>query len=202
MLGGSVYIAFIRFTISLVGVILMFSGMSESRFGKKKTIFCYMAFSVVAVMLTCIWYVFDWENCIRMGAFAMYMCFMAIAIYISSDSVYLSIYKLALIFYLLAVFLIGGVEVAILFFDRNVWADIITRIVLIALMYFILSKKLKGFIRGFGDYVEKEVDKFSVAVMIVCVLFGIGFIMNPNLKIETPFRLYQIITNFVLTGTL
>ena len=202
MLGGSVYIAFIRFTISLVGVILLFSGMSESRFGKKKTIFCYTVFSVVALVLTCIWYVLDWESCIKMAAFVMYMCFMAIAIYISRDSVYLSIYKLALLFYLLAVFLIGGIEVAILFFDRNIWADIITRVVLIALMYLILNKKLKGDIRGFGDYVEKEADRFSVAVMLVCILFGIGFIMNPNLKIETPFRLYQIITNFVLTGTL
>ncbi len=202
MLGGSVYIALLRFTISLAGVILLFSEMSESRFGKKKTILYYTAFSVVVLALTCIWYVLAWESCIRMAAFVMYMCFMAIAIYISQDSVYLSIYKLALIFYLLAVFLIGGIEVAIHFFDKNIWADIITRVVLIALMYLILNKKLKGDIRGFGDYVEKEADKFSVAVMIVCILFGIGFIMNPNLKIETPFRLYQITTNFVLTGTL
>ncbi len=202
MLGGSVYIALIRFTISLAGVILLFSGMSESRFGKKKTIFCYMAFSVVALTLTCIWYVLDWASCIRIAAFAMYMGFMAIAIYISRDSVYLTIYKLSLVFYLLAVFLIGGIEAAILFFDRNIWADIITRMALIVLMCFILNKKLKGFIEDFGDYVEKEVDKFSIAVMIVCVLLGIGFIMNPNVKDETPFRLYQIITNFALTGTL
>ncbi len=202
MLGGSVYIAFIRFSISLAGVILLFSGMSESRFGKKKTFFCYMSFSVVVLVLTCIWYVLDRESCIRIAAFAMYMCFMVVGMYISRDSVYLSLYKLALIFYLLAVFLIGGIEVAIHFFDRNIWADIIMRMVLIALMYLIFNKKLKNDIRDFGDYVEKEVDRFSVAVMIVCILFGIGFIMNPNLKIETPFRLYQIITNFVLTGTL
>ena len=34
MLGGSVYIAFIRFAISLAGVIILFSEMSESRFGR------------------------------------------------------------------------------------------------------------------------------------------------------------------------
>ncbi len=202
MLGGSVYIAFIRFAISLGGVILLFSRMSESRFSRKKTIVCYGVFSMAVVILTCIWYVADWENCVQSGAFAMYMCFAVFAMIMSSDSVYLSIYKLALTFYLLAVFLIGGLEVAIIFFNRNVWADIITRILLILLMTFLIEKKLKSSIKDFSDYVEKEVDKFSVAVMIISILFGIGFILNPNFREATGYRLYQIITNFVLTGTL
>ncbi|MBP3476363.1 MAG: GHKL domain-containing protein [Lachnospiraceae bacterium] len=202
MLGGSVHIAFIRFAISLAGVILLFSRMSESRFSRKKTIVCYGSFGIVVIVLACIWYVADWESCVRMVAFAMYMCFAVFAVIVSSDSVYLSIYKLALTFYLLAVFLIGGLEIAIIFFDRNIWVDIITRIILILLMTFFIDKKLKSTIKDFGDYVEKEVDKFTVAVMIVSILFGIGFILNPNIKDATPYRLYQIIMNFVLTGTL
>jgi len=202
MLGGSVYIAFIRFAISLAGVILLFSGMSESRFSRKKTTICYGVFSVVMLVLTCIWYVVDWESCVRIAAFAMFMCFAIFSTIISSDSVCLSIYKLALTFYLLAVFLIGGLETAIIFFNRNIWADIITRIVLILLMTYFIEKKLKSSIKAFGDYVEKEVDKFSVAVMIISILFGIGFILNPNIRDATPYRLYQIGVNFVLTGTL
>ncbi|MDE6214619.1 MAG: hypothetical protein K2M70_14295, partial [Lachnospiraceae bacterium] len=202
MLGGSVYIAFIRYAISLSGVILLFSEMSESRFGRKKTIVCYGVFSVVLLILVSIWYVADWESCVRISAFAMYMCFFLFAIFMSGDSVYLSIYKLALTFYLMAVFLVGGLEIAIIFFDRNVWADIIIRILLILLMTFIIEKKLKRSIRDFSDYVEKEVDKFSVDVMIISILFGIGFILNPNIGVTTPHRIYQIITNFILTGTL
>ncbi len=202
MLGGSVYIAFIRFAISLAGVILLFSEMSESRFDRKRTTVCYAVFSAVVLILACIWYVADWENCVRIVAFAMYMCFSVFAIFISRDSIYLCIYKLALTFYLLAVFLIGGLEISIIFFDRNIWADIIARILLILLMAFIIDKKLKSSIQGFGDYVEREADKFSVAAMIICILFGIGFILNPNIKVETPFRLYQITVNFVLIGAL
>lgn len=41
MLGGSVYIALIRFVISLAGTMLLFSLMSEPRFGKKKTMVGY-----------------------------------------------------------------------------------------------------------------------------------------------------------------
>ncbi len=202
MLGGSVYIAFIRFAISLAGVILLFFSMSKSRLGRKKTIVCYGVFSIIILLLTCVWYVVDWESCIRIGAFVMYMCFALLSVFVSSDSVYLCVYKLALTFYLLAVFLIGGVEVSILFFHRNIWADIFTRILLILLMTFIIEKKLKNSIEGFGDYVEKEVDKFSIAVMIISILFGIGYIMNSNIRIVAPYRLYQIATNFVLTGTL
>lgn len=204
MLGGSVWIAFIRFAISLAGVILLFTRISESRFDGKRTILSYGCFSMVVLILACIWYVADRESCVRIVAFAVYMCFSVFAIMMSSDVVYLSVYKLALTFYLLAVFLVGGLEVAIIFFDRNIWADIITRIILILLMVFLLEKKLKSSIKGFSIYVEKEVDKFSVAVMIVSILLGIGFILNPNINIEdtAPYRLYQILVNFVLTGTL
>ena len=202
MLGGPVYIAFIRFAISLAGVILLFSRMSESRFGRRKTIICYGGFSAVVLTLASVWYVADWESCVRIVAFAMYICFAVFAMIMSSDSVYLTIYKLALTFYLLAVFLIGGLETAIIFFNRNVWADIITRIILILLMTFFIEKKLKSSIKGFGDYVETEVDKFSIAVMIISLLFGIGFILNPTIKEATSYRIYQIVVNFMLTGTL
>ncbi|MCM1143125.1 MAG: GHKL domain-containing protein [Blautia sp.] len=201
MLGGPVYVAFIRFALSLAGVILLFSCMSESRFDRKKTIIYYGGFSAALLTAASVWYVVDWESCVRIVAFAMYLCFAIFAIIISRDSIYLSIYKLALTFYLLAVFLIGGLEVAVVFFNRNVWADIITRVILILLMAFFMEKKLKKSLIGFGDYVEKEVDKFSVAIMIISILLGIGFILNPNIRDRTPYRIYQVTVNFILTGT-
>lgn len=202
MLGGTVYIAFIRFFISLVGVILLFSRMSESRFGRKKTIMYYGCFCLFVTIMACVWYMADWESCVQLVAFAIYACFSVFAVITGSDSVYLSIYKLALTFYLMAVFLVGGLETAIIFFDRNVWADIAMRIILILLMTFFIEKKLKGSIRGFSEYVEKEVDRFSVVVMIVSILFGIGIILNPNSKEAAPYRLYHIVVNFALTGAL
>ncbi len=203
MLGGSVYIAFIRFAISLAGTIVLFSLLAESRFGRKKTVVCYSCFSVVLLVLACVWYVADWESCSRMVAFAMYLCFALFAIFMSKDSVYLAIYKLALVFYLLAIFLVGALEISILFFDRNVWADIIARVGLIGLIAFLLNKYVRRTIKDFGDYVESEADEFSVAVMIICILFGIGYILNPGLNKEMTFhRIYQILMNFFLTGTL
>ena len=53
MLGGSVYIAFIRLAINLVGTILIFSLLSESRFSRKKTIVCYGCYGMVLAVLAC-----------------------------------------------------------------------------------------------------------------------------------------------------
>lgn len=202
MLGGSVLIAILRFAISLIGVSLLFSLISEPRYERKKAIACYAAFCIVALVPASIWYMLNWESCVRMVAFLLYVCFMVFAIYISSDPIYLSIYKLALTYYLLAVFLIGGIEVALIFFDGNVWADIITRIVLISLMAFFIKKKLQGSIKAFGIYVENELDRFSAVIMTMSLLWGIGFILKPNQLEQTPYRLFQILINFFLTGSL
>ncbi len=202
MLGGPVYIALLRFALSLAGVIILFSIISEARFGRKKTAVCYFCFSVVLLLFACVWYVIDWESCVRMVAFSMYICFILFALCMSSDPLFLRIYKLALTFYLLAVFLIGGIEVAILFFNGNVWVDIITRSLLIILMVIFIEKKIKSSIREFSYYVENELDRFSAAVMVISILFGIGFILNPSIKEQTPFRIFQILMNFFLTGSL
>ena len=49
MLGGNVIIAMIRYVISVAGVILLFSQMSQFRFDRKKTVIGYALFTVVLV---------------------------------------------------------------------------------------------------------------------------------------------------------
>ena len=182
---------------------MLFSGIAKSRFDRKRTIIYYTCFCTVVSALGCIWYVLDWESCVRMVAFTMYICFIGFAIWISRDAFYLSVYKLALIFWFMAVFLIAGLEISMIFFDRNVWADIIARVLIIGLIACLLYKYVWDSIQGFGDYIEKEADKFSVAVMLICILLGIGYILNPGLNREMTFyRLFQIIVNVILTGTL
>lgn len=202
MLGGSVHIALIRFIISLTGTVILFSMMSRPRFNAKKTVICYGIFETVLIAAACVWYVIDWESCVRIVAFVMYISFGVFAIYMSADPIGLSLYKLALNFYLLAVFMVGGLEISILFFNRNVWADIIIRILLLLVMALFLDRKVKDTVRGFSYYVENELDGFSAAIMTISILFGIGFIFNPNLGEHTPYRLFQIFVNFFLTGAL
>lgn len=205
MLGGSVFIALLRFAISLAGTILLFSLLGEPLYDRKRMLLYYAGFSAAVLTLASIWYVIDWASCARMVAFVLYMCFVVFTVVIYREPVFLLLYKLALTFYLLAVFLIGGIEVSILFFDGNIWVDILTRVLLIGLMAVFIQKKIRSSIRGFGQYVENELEHFSVAVMIISILFGIGFILNPNnlfSEEQTTYRLFQIGMNFFLTGAL
>lgn len=202
MLGGPLYIALIRFIISLGGTILLFSMMSDYKFSRKRVAVYYGCFSAAVIGAAVIGYAVYGTSCVKIVAMTMYLCFAVFSIFMSSDPVFLTIYKLALTFYLLAVFLIGGIEISVIFFHRNVWADIIIRILLILIMAGLIDKKIKGSIWKFGDYVENELDRFSVAIMTISILFGIGFILNPDNSIQTPYRLFQVIMNFFLTGAL
>lgn len=203
MLGGSVFIAFTRFTVSLAGTILLFSLLSRSRFGKRKTAVCYSCFSATLILMACVWYVVDWESCARMSALVMYLCFAGFAVIMSRDSVYLTVYKLALVFYLLAVFLIGALAISMFFFNGNVWMDIFSRILLIGLIAFLLDHGAGKVLRCFGDYVESGEDRFGIVVLIICILVGIGYMLNPILDRKiTPQGIYQILMNLFLTGIL
>lgn len=203
MLGGSVYIAFIRFAINLMGVSLFYLKISESKFSRKKTITYYSCFCMVVIVLACIWYVADWTSYVRIVPFISYLCFAVFAFWSSRGTVFLKTYKLTLVFYLMAVYVVGGLEISVIFFDGNVWVDIMIRILLIGLITLFMDKYVKESIQGFGSYVEKETDTFSVVVMIICILLGIGYILNLGLNKEmTPQRIYQVVINFLLTGTL
>ena len=201
MLGGSVFIALTRFIISIAGVIIFYVLISTPRFDTKKTVLCYSCFAAIASIVLCIWYIKDWSGCVRLGPLTTYVSFVVFAIFMSSGSLFLSIYKLALDFYLLALFMIGGIEISIVFFDKNIWADIIARIMLIIIISYFINKYLKEPVKEFSIYVEEELDWFSAVIMIMSLFFGIGYILGPGLD-HTPFRLFQIIMNLFLTGTL
>lgn len=203
MLGGSVYIAFIRFVISLTGVILLYFTICKSRFGRKKTFLYYLCFGTVMTALSCVWYYINQANYARFGPLTMYFVFSIFAFLFSKGSVWMKIYKLVLVFYLMVLYLIASIEISIFFFDGSIWADIIGRVFLILLISFLLNKYVRKYMDGFGDYVEKEADRFSVATMLICILLGIIYILNPSLNREMDLsRILQIVTNFFLTGTL
>lgn len=202
MLGGSIAVALIRFVINISGVVILFSLMSEPRYSLKKTAVCYACLCVVMAAVSCVWYAVNQESYVRLAPLLLYLCFAVFSIFMNSDPIYLCIYKLTLTFYLMAVFMIIGIEVSIIFFARNIWIDITARILSIFLMAVFINTKIKSSIRGFGYYVEHEVDRFSVIVMIICILSGIGYVLSQNGLEQTPYRLYQIVLNFLLTGAL
>ena len=85
MLGGSVYIALIRFVVSLVGVIMLYSILSESRFSTRRTVLYYSCFTVVMTAISCLWYVVDQPLYVRIGPHTMYLGFTIFAFLLSES---------------------------------------------------------------------------------------------------------------------
>lgn len=83
MLGGSIFIALIRWVISITGVVILFFLMSEPRYHRKKTIFCYICFTIVLLAAAGFWYVLHWESCAKMSALTMYLCFAVFSLFMS-----------------------------------------------------------------------------------------------------------------------
>lgn len=202
MLGGSVYVAFIRFALCMAGTIILFLQIDEPRFNHKKVTVIYGLFCAAAMALACIWYVADWENCIKMITFVIFGFFALVSFFISNKSIFLTVYNLAFTFYLTAVFIVGGIETARVFFHGNIWADIITRLLIILAMIFWLRKYMRKPLKGFDNYLETEMDVFSVAVLIVSLFSGIGITLIQHYVEDNGYRLIQLIINFFLTGAL
>lgn len=202
MLGGSVYVAFIRLIISILGTVLLFTLMDEPRFGRKKTWFLYGSMFIIVLPPSCIWYAVGHESFVRLAPLSLFIIFCLFSLYISSTHLFLTFYKLGFTFYLMAVFVVGGIICSESFFGGNVWADIIVRILLIALLAFFIDKYLRNSIKEFGVYVEDELDWFSLTVLIISLFFGIAFVIRPLDEREMKYRLLQIVMNFFLIGSL
>ncbi len=202
MLGGPVYISIIRILVSMAGTILLFSLMDEPRFGRVKTFVIYGISCLAVLPLTCIWYTANRPSFIRLAPISLFTFISLISIFLSSTRIYLTLYKLAFTFYLMGFFVIGGIEISLIFFDGNVWADILARIILVMIIAFGINKYLRDLLRGFGIYLEKELDQFSIIVLIISLFLGIIFVLSPYSEEEMKYRLLRITVNFFMVGTL
>lgn len=186
----------------MAGTICIFLQLDEPRFNKKKLIFIYGVFCVVALSLSCLWYLTDWESCIRMITFIVFGAFALVSLFISNKRIYLTFYNLAFTFYLTAVFIVGGIETARVFFHSNIWADVAARIILILAMIYWIRKCMKKMLKGFDSYLETEMDALSVMILIISLFSGIGIILIQHYVENNGHRLIQLAVNFFLTGSL
>lgn len=201
-MGGSVYIAFLRFILCIAGTSVLFLQLDASRFSKRKVAVIYGLFGVLAAVLSCIWYIADWQSCIKMITFAVFGAFIVVSLFVSNKRLYLTIYNLAFTFYLTAVFIVGGIETARVFFRGNIWADIVSRIIIILAMIIWIRKYMRKPLEGFERYLETEVDIISIAVMIVSFFSGISITLIQHYVANNGHRLIQLAINFFLIGAL
>ena len=195
MLGGSFWIAFLRNFISIV-LMLSFSLMLDRpKFAMKKTIVCYVIFGVALNIAYSCWYLFAYGSFVRFAAFSALPAVGIFCCLMSSEALYLSLYKMALAFYLFSVCVFCGVDVARWWFDGNLWVDLLVRIICcVVILSFTWFKFRKQFLSGV-DFLIQEMDLFSGVALFVSVVLGAIMAYWPNLQ---GFSIFNMVRAFLI----
>lgn len=202
MLGGSFWIAFLRNFISIV-LMLSFSLMLDRpKFAMKKTIVCYVIFGVALNIAYSCWYLFAYGSFVRFAAFSALPAVGIFCCLMSSEALYLSLYKMALAFYLFSVCVFCGVDVARWWFDGNLWVDLLVRIICcVVILSFTWFKFRKQFLSGV-DFLIQEMDLFSGVALFVSVVLGAIMAYWPNLQGFSIFNMVRAFLILFMAGTL
>lgn len=195
MLGGSFWIAFLRNSISVVLMLSFFLMLDRPRFSMKKTICCYVAFGVSVIAGYSCWYLFEAGSFVKYAALSVLPVVGIFCGLMSSEVFYLSLYKLALSFYIFSVCTFCGVDVARWWCGGNLWADIFTRLICMVLfLAFTWFKFRKQFLHGV-DFLIQEMDFFSAATLFVSVMLGAIMAYWPNLQ---GFSIFNMVRAFLI----
>lgn len=172
MLGGSFWVSLLRNGLGaglMMAVFMLLEHPAASL--QKKVTGCILFWMFVTTGYS-FWYLLDDGSFVRFAGLLSIPVVGIFCIQMSRDSLYLSLYKLTLGFYLLSVTVFCGIDISRLWFGGSIWADIMVRIVLEALIVLIFFTKIrKRFLDG-ADYLREEMDWFSAVTLLLSVLIA------------------------------
>ena len=198
MLGGSFWIAFVRNGMGAGLIMAVFFLMDHSRL--RKVLLFYFIFWVLAVVFYSFWYLYDIESFIRFAGVLTVPVFGIFGLIISRDPIYVSLYKLALGFYLLSVTVFLGIDISRIWFDGNMWADIVVRLIVIFIILLILYKKVrKKFLAGI-DILQDEMDLLSAINVLLSIMVAALMAFWPDSHEFSLYRATRIAVLLFMAG--
>lgn len=202
MLGGSFWIALLRNTISTGLMLSFFLMLDRPRFSMKKTVWCYIVFGVSLVSVYSGWYLLANKSFVKFAALSVLPVIGSFCSFMSRERLYLSVYKMALAFYLFSVCTFLGVDVARWWCGGNLWIDIVVRVICsVIILLFTWFKFRKQFLEGV-DFLMQEMDLFSSTTLFVSVMFGAIMAYWPNLQGFSIFNMVRAFLILFMAGTL
>ncbi len=202
MLGGSFWIAFLRNAISMGLMLSFFLMLDRPRFSMKKTVWYYIIFGVSMIIAYSAWYLTANSSFVQFAALSVLPVIGVFCSIMSSEVLYLSLYKMALTFYLFSVCTFCGVDVARWWFGGNLWIDIFVRFVCCVLILLFTWFKFRKQFLGGVDFLLQEMDLFSAAALFVSVMLGAIMAYWPNLQGFSIFNMVRAFLILFMAGTL
>ncbi len=202
MLGGSFWVAFLRNGMSIVLMMSFFLMLDRPKFSMKKTICCYVAFGLFLLFSFSAWYVLANESFVRMAALASIPVIGVFCSLMSSEVLYVSLYKMEAAFYLFSVGIYIGVDVSRWWFHGNLWVDILVRFIFFSFVLIFTWKKFrKQFLDGV-DFLIEEMDLFSTLTLFISVFLGAIIAYWPNLQGFSIFNMVRAFFVLFMAGFL
>lgn len=200
MLGGSFWIALCRNSLGAVLLMAVFLLLDKPRLSMRKTVFCYVIYGFLLVVIFSAWYLFDHTGFIQ-GAGPL-AC-LAIGLFcgiLSSGTLYLSLYKISLGSYFLSLCVFGGVDIARWWFGGNMWVDIFVRFGMVILILLFIKKKFRKAFLDSVDFLREEMDLFSAAVLVASIMLAAVVIYWPDIHSFSVINIMRISAIMLMAG--
>lgn len=200
MLGGSFGIAVLRSTISAGLVMTVFLLLDRPKFPMKETRIYYVLFGCLVVLSYSIWYMLDREGYIRFSGISVIPAVGIFCMSMSREKAYLSLYKIALGFYLLAIITVCGIDASRLWFGGDIWADIAVRIIMTLVILLMVFRKIRHIFLEGVDLLGEEMNIFSVVALFASIVI-VGFVaLWPGDHSLSIARVMRILVLFIMAG--
>ncbi len=183
-------------------MLAFFLMMDRPRFCIKKTVWYYTIFGIFMITVYSVWYLAANSSFVRFAALSTIPVIGVFCSIMSREVVYLSLYKIALAFYLFSVCTFCGVDAARWWFEGNLWVDVFVRFVCLVLILVFTWFKLRRQFLNSVDFLLQEMDLFSVATLFVSVMLGAIMAYWPNLQGFSVFNMVRAFLFLFMSGTL
>lgn len=202
MLGGSFLVAVFRNTVSAGLMLSFFLMLDRPRFPMKKTILYYILFGTLMITTYSMWYLYGNSSFVKYAGISILPVIGIFCGIMSRDVIYLSLYKIALAFYLFSVCTFCGVDVARWGFNGNLWIDILVRIICSLIILVVTWIKFRKPFLNRVDFLVEEMDLFSSATLFVSVMLGAIMAYWPNLQGFSIFNMVRAFLILFMAGVL
>ncbi len=202
MLGGSFWVAFLRNGMGAILMMSVFLLLDCPRLPMRRTVLCYIAAGGGLSVLFSIWYLVDLESFIRFSGPSALLSVGIFCGLLSSETIYLTFYKITLGFYFLALCVFCGVDIARWWFEGNLWVDIAVRLIVAAIILVFIIRKFRQIFLENVDYFRKEMDMFSAFLLIGSVLLAALVAYWPPVHIFSALNIVRLLIILFMAGVM
>ncbi len=200
MLGGAFGVALLRNGLGAGLMLCVFLLLDRPRFSMKKTVCAYVFFGIFAVVLYSVWYLADVGHFIRYSGPLTVPFLGGFCALLSGEGIYLALYKIALGFYLMAICVFCGVDVARWWFGGNLWVDIAVRICMITVIIIFFVKKFRGRFLENVDLLREEMDLLGAVILVGSIGLAAILAYWPPIHVFSVLNMIRILIIMFMAG--